>query len=198
METPFAIADRAFAAAHTEDPRPHAEGGTWSAHYHARLAHWIEVLDPHASLPLRLAARAAHIRRWTVPRDSYDAGRSGYKRWRSELAQYHAAEAGRILEEAGFERDVIEKVQDILQKRRLKQDPDVQTFEDGLCMVFLENELADFARKHSPEKVVEIIQKTWGKMSERGHRTALALAPSLPAELLALVERAVAGGSGGP
>jgi hypothetical protein len=177
--------------AHAEDPRTLENGVPWSVHYHQRLVHWIEVLDPEASAELRLAARAAHIRRWTIPRDAYEEGRTGYKRWRSELARFHAEEAGRIMQAAGFDRSSIERVQAILQKRRLKQDPDVQTFEDGLCLVFLENELADFAEKHEEEKVADIIRKTWEKMSERGHAVALELAKGLPARLERLLQRAL-------
>jgi len=166
-------------------------GTTWSVHYHRRLAHWIDVIDPAASIPLRLAARCAHIRRWTVPRSSYPEGRSGYKRWRSDLARFHAEEAGKILESAGFDAETIEQVQGILQKRRMKQDPDVQAFEDGLCLVFLENELEEFAGKHDEAKIIDIIQKTWEKMSEHGHAIALELAKSLPQGLQAILQKAL-------
>ena len=42
----------------------------------------------------------------------------------------------------------------------------------------------------TPEKVVSILQKTWAKMSERGHEAALAL--PLSPECLALVQKALA------
>jgi hypothetical protein len=189
------VFDRAVAElerAHAEDPRKLEHGLAWSIHYHRRLAHWIDVIDPHASIALRLAAHCGHIRRWTIPRTDYEEGRSGYKRWRSDLARFHAGEAGRILGAVGFDADTIGKVQDILQKRRLQLDPDVQSFEDGLCLVFLENELADFAAKHAEEKVVDIIRKTWAKMSPRGHEVALELARSLPDRLQAILQRALA------
>lgn len=188
---PFEAAASEFERAHAEDPRTLASGVAWSLHYHRRLAHWVEVIDPAASTALRLAARCAHIRRWTIPRSDYDEGRSGYKKWRSELARYHAEESGAILERAGFDRETIDKVQGILQKRRLKLDPDVQTFEDGLCLVFLENELEDFATKHEEPKLIDIIQKTWEKMSERGHQHALELAGTLPAQLQAVLQKAL-------
>ena len=47
---------------------------------------------------------------------------------------------------------------------------------DALCLSFLQHELAEFSLAHSDEKVIDIIAKTWRKMSERGHRAALALA----------------------
>ena len=37
---------------------------------------WVHRLDPHASEPLLLAARAHHVRRWTIPRASYPTGRT--------------------------------------------------------------------------------------------------------------------------
>jgi hypothetical protein len=157
----------------------------------------VEVLDPNAPVTLRLAARCAHIRRWTIPRTDYEEGRSGYQRWRSELARFHAEEAGRILAEVGFDAPTIERVGAIVQKRRLKQDPEVQSFEDALCLVFLEDELADFARKHERDKVAGIIRKTWEKMSERGRAVALELAKTLPPELQAILESALEGGSNG-
>jgi hypothetical protein len=180
-----------FERAHAEDPRMLESGVTWSVHYHRRLAHWIDVIDPNASIALRLAARCAHIRRWIIPRSDYEEGRSGYKRWRTDLARHHAQQAGEILARAGFDEETIERVQGILQKRRLKLDPEVQAFEDGLCLVFLENELADFAAKHEQAKIVEIIRKTWEKMSERGHALALELAQSLQPELQALLRYAL-------
>jgi hypothetical protein len=189
------VFDRALAElerAHAEDPRKLEGGLAWSIHYHRRLSHWIDVIDPHASTALKLAAHCGHIRRWTIRRTDYQEGRSGYKRWRSDLARFHAEEAGRILHAVGYDAQTIERVQDILQKRRLALDPDVQSFEDGLCLVFLENELADFAAKHPEDKVADIIRKTWGKMSPRGHEVALELAHELPEQLQAILHEALA------
>ena len=63
--------------------------------------------------------------------------------------------------------------------------------EDALCLVFLEHELDAFMRKYPDEaKAVDILQKTWGKMSARGHEAALAL--SLGDAAKALVGRALA------
>lgn len=163
----------------------------WSIYYHRRLAHYVDVLAPGASVPLKLAARCAHIRRWTIPRTDYDEGRTGYKRWRSDLARFHADQAAEILKDAGFDTGSIQKVQDILQKKRLAQDPEVQTFEDALCLVFIEDELAAFAEKHDEEKLVSIIQKTWKKMSHQGHEKALALADTLPPEVRAVLDKAL-------
>ena len=124
-----------------------------------------------------------------MPRDSYPAGRDGYRRWRSDLGRFHAATAGEILREVGYEDAAVERVQALLRKERLKADPEVQLLEDVVCFVFLRHYLAPFAAQHEDEKVVKILRKTWRKMSERGRAAALDLA--LAPELRALVTRAV-------
>jgi hypothetical protein len=60
--------------------------------------------------------------------------------------------------------------------------------------VFLENEISDFASQHADytrEKFIEIIRKTWKKMSPEAQRAALGL--ELPAAIGDLVRAAVAG-----
>lgn len=155
-----------------------------------RLSTWVLRLEPGASEALRLAARCQHLRRWEIPRDSYPAGRLGYLEWRKALGKFHADHAAAILTGVGYDSDVVERVRTINQKKALKLDPDVQTMEDALCLVFLEYEADEFARKHPPEKVVDILRKTWRKMSERGQREALALPMS--DGLRDLVKRALA------
>jgi hypothetical protein len=61
--------------------------------------------------------------------------------------------------------------------------------EDALCLSFLEHELDEFSSKHEDDKVVDIIRKTWGKMSERGHARALEL--PLSSHASSLVARAL-------
>ena len=183
-----------FAAAHQEDPRRITVAGeeiAWSVHYHRRLLHWVLHFDPAASLSLQLSARCQHIRRWSIPRSSYDKGRRGYRAWRSDLAIFHAEEAGRILREIGYDEKTVVRVGSLLRKVGLKLDPEVQTFEDAICMVFLETEFADFSTKHREDKMIDIIHRTWRKMSEQGHRSALALAATLPEDSHGLLDRAL-------
>jgi hypothetical protein len=156
-----------------------------------RLARWVARLAPDASEALRLAARCQHLRRWEIPRSSHPEGRIGYLEWRKALSRFHAARASEILRDEGYDDETIERVSRINQKKSLKQDADVQTMEDALCLVFLEHEIDDFAAKHDPEKVVDILQKTWRKMSPRGHDAALGLAYSDGARRL--LERALRG-----
>jgi hypothetical protein len=61
--------------------------------------------------------------------------------------------------------------------------------------VFLENEISAFATQHADyprEKFVDILKKTWRKMSPRAQELARAL--DLPPAIAALVREATAGG----
>jgi hypothetical protein len=101
--------------------------------------------------------------------------RGGYLRWRSTLANFHADRAGEILRAAGYDADVVARVQALVRKERLKSDAEAQTLEDVACLVFLENYLAAFASGHDEAKVIGILRKTWKKMSPRGREAALSL-----------------------
>jgi hypothetical protein len=72
----------------------------------------------------------------------------------------------------------------------LKRDPEVQCLEDVICLVFLENYLVAFATQHDEAKFIDILQKTWKKLSSHGHEVALTL-PMFP-EARRLVEHALA------
>jgi hypothetical protein len=140
-----------------------------------RLSACVDGLRPDAPEALRLAARCQHIRRWEIERSTYPEGRIGYLEWRKALSRFHAERASDILREAGYDDGTIERVRAIVQKRGIKQDRDVQTIEDALCLVFLEHEFDQFAAKHPRDKVIDILQKTWRKMSDEGQQRALSL-----------------------
>ncbi len=154
-----------------------------------RLSVWVERLAPDASEELRLAARCQHIRRWQIPRQSYPAGRVGYLQWRTQLGRFHADTVAGILQGLGYARESIDAVRRINLKQGLHSNPDTQTMEDALCLAFLEFEFAEFCSKYPAEKVIEVVQKTWKKMSAKGHALALTL-PLSPAAL-ELVQRAL-------
>lgn len=118
--------------------------------------------------------------------------RPGYHQWRNTLKAYHAELAGQLLAGAGYDPATIARVQALVQKQQLARDPDVQLLEDVICLVFLEHYFLDFAARHPEEKVIEIVQKTWPKMTERGHQLALQL--PLPAAALELIGKALAKG----
>jgi len=158
--------------------------------YGQRMTEQLAKFYPEAPELLQLAARAQHICRWKIPRSDYPDGRAGYKRWRSELGLYHGRVAGEIMARHGYQQADIDRVQAMLSKRGLKRDPEVQTLEDVICLVFMRHYLADFARKHPEAKLIDIIQKTWRKMSSQGQEAALQL--PLDESLKALVGKALA------
>jgi hypothetical protein len=143
--------------------------------YAERLTDWILRLDPDASEHLLLAARSQHIRRWTIPRASYEMTRGGYLRWRADLKQFHAAQSAKILTEVGYDEETIQRVRDLNLKKLLGRDADSQVLEDALCLVTLQYQLADLVAKTDQIKMIGILRKTWLKMSQSAKDQALAL-----------------------
>jgi len=146
--------------------------------YAQRLTDWVLRLNPDASEQLLLAARSQHICRWTIPRSRYQMTRAGYLRWRTDLKQFHAGKSTEILREVGYDDETIARVRNLNLKKLLGQDPECQVLEDALCLVTLQYQLADLVAKTEPAKMIEILQKTWKKMSQvaRDHALRLPLA----------------------
>lgn len=186
-------------AAHAQDPTQEVvkgesgEGEELPAElvYARRMSAWLDRIEPDASEELRLAVRCQHLRRWTIPREGFPRDRRGYLAWRNAAKKMHAEVAGELLAEVGYGPEEIQRVQDLVLKRRFKADPEAQTLEDVVCVVFLESYFADFAPQYDEEKVLTILRKTWGKMSPRGHQAALGL--DLPEAARGLVAKALGG-----
>jgi len=157
--------------------------------YGQRMSACLATFAPQASELVQIAVRAQHIERWNIPRDSYPQGRAGYLKWRSDLGRYHAQRTAELMAETGYAEDDCQRVAQLLQKKRLKQDAEVQLLEDVACLVFLQSYFAEFAAKHSEAKLIDIIQKTWAKMSDDGRKQALEL--DLPEQHLALIGAAL-------
>lgn len=194
----FLNAMAAFDAANATDPNTLYDGVSERPRElldAQRLAAWIARLEPNASEALRLAAHCQHLRRWEVRRSDYEAGRIGYLKWRKALARFHAEQAAKVLQSVGYDAATIERVRRINMKQDLQNDHEVQTMEDALCLSFVEHELEEFAAKHPEEKTIEILVKTWGKMSARGRDAALALSGRGAALLHRALEHARAAGS---
>jgi len=189
MTTRFDRAIARFDAAHAEDPATQASGRPQELVYAQRMSAWLGKLAPEASEALRLAVRCQHIRRWAIRRGDYPAGVAGYRKWRTDEAASHALVAKEILEKTGYDGPTVQRVQSLVRKEKLKQDPETQLLEDVTCLVFLENYFAEFAAKHDEPTLVRILRKTWNKMSPRGHEAALGL--KLPAPLRSIIEMAV-------
>jgi len=143
--------------------------------YGRRMSDALDQFAPDASEALRLAVRAQHIARWRTPRDDFPMDRAGYKRWRTGLMQMHAGLTAGILQDVGYDDNFVDRVSRLIRKQGIKRDPEAQTLEDVACLVFLEHHLEEFAADHEDARVVDILRKTWIKMSSRGQDAALRL-----------------------
>ncbi len=158
--------------------------------YSERMTQWLEKLDPSPSDARQIAIRAQHIRRWKVPREDFPAGREAYLRWRTSLYRFHSEEVERILREIDYDGETIALVIKMVGKQGIKRDPDVQLLEDVACLVFLEYYLPAFATKYDEAKLIDIVRKTWKKMSDAGQTAALSL--TLPQKLGEVIGKAIA------
>jgi len=141
--------------------------------YSQRMTDCLEIYDPEASEALQLAVRSQHIKRWSKPRSEYPEGKVGYLTWRKELYIYHGDLAAELMQQAGYGAEIQERLKVILLKKQMKTDTEVQALEDVACLVFLGSYFEDFIEKHSGDKLINIVRKTWGKMSDKGHEQAL-------------------------
>lgn len=180
-------------AAHAADPVRGPDGRAAELVYADRVEAWVVRLDAAAAPILRLAARCQHLERWVVPRASYPEGKAGYLQWRTGLYRKQAARARELLLAGGVDPAEAELAATWVSKTGLKTNPGTQALEDAACLVFLENEIGAFAAQHADytrEKFIEIIRKTWKKMSPAAQQAALGLA--LPPGIAELVQAAVA------
>lgn len=183
----------AIDAANAADPRTVTVDGSprpLEVVHAERVTHWLSVLAPDADDAQRLAARAHHLRRWTLPRADFPDGWAGYLRWRSEQKKRHARDVGDLLADCGYEPDVIERVQAIVAKQGLGTDPAVQTHEDALCLVFLELQFDELAERLGDDRTVDVLRRTTAKMSAAGLAAAGGVALSSHGQ--ALLARATA------
>ena len=157
--------------------------------YAKRMTNQLNKFASNANEALQLTVRCQHICRWEIPRDSYEMNRVGYLTWRKDLKDFHAKKASEILASLGYSDELIVQVQNLLLKKHLKKNADTQTLEDVICLVFLEFYFLKFSKKYSEEKMIDIVQKTWKKMSEKGHKAALKL--NLPQDALVLITKAL-------
>jgi hypothetical protein len=174
----LATALAAIDAANADDPHTIVVDGVErpKEQAHAELmTEWVRRLDPDCTDEQVLAARAHHLRRWSIPRASYPEGRSGYLRWRTALKKQHAEEVGAILREAGYDDAAAERVGQIVRKQGLGTDPAVQTHEDALCLVFLQTQFDELADQLGDDKTIDVLRKTAAKMSPAGLAAAQGL-----------------------
>ena len=144
----FSKAIELFDAANALDPRTDNDNGQQVPRellYAQRMTEMLKRYAPEASEVVQLACRAQHIERWKVPRDSYPMDRNGYLQWRTGLYKYHAETACRLMGEAGYEDEIIERVRTVVSKKALKVNPETQMMEDVVDLVFIEHYMLEFA-----------------------------------------------------
>jgi len=174
--TPFQKASAWIDAENAQDPNNEiyqSDSYPKELLYSNRMYERLMDFYPKASEQVQIAAKAQHICRWKMPRESYPMDRVGYLKWREDLKKFHAQTTAEILVKAGYEQEFIDRVSFLIEKKLLKKDVETQLLEDVICLVFLEYYFDAFVQKHDREKMKNIILKTWNKMSENGHQEAL-------------------------
>jgi hypothetical protein len=188
----FQSATAALKAAHLQDPNQELNGtepvpAEWL--YTQRLLERLAQVYPDASEALTIAAYCQHLFRWEIKRTDYPEGRIGYYQWRNYLGGYQAEKAVAILKTSGYTDDFISEVVDILKKLNITRLDESQKLEDVVCLVFLEHYMQDFMHGKTEAQLVQIVQKTWNKMSDHGHHVALQL--NLPEPTRRIVKQAL-------
>lgn len=193
----YQAAIAAFDLANAQDPNLESvEGEHFPKEllYAQRMSKMLECYDPKASEAVKLAVRAQHIQRWKIPRSNYSMDRIGYLQWRTTLYKFHAETAAHLMQEAGYDQAMIARVKAMVSKKGIKINPETQLMEDVVDLVFIEHYLANFAEQHpeyDEEKWLQILRKTWQKMSLRAHEFALAGKIKLPESLTPLILKAI-------
>ena len=202
---PQSAYDKALAlidAANSEDPNQvDADGKTWPKEllYSERMTDMLGRYNADADEAMKLAIRAQHIERWKSSRKDYPMDRIGYLKWRKDLYKIQANTAARLMQEVGCDDEAINRVRTAVAKKNIKGNADTQLLEDVTDLVFLEHYMLAFVEKHpdySEEKWIEIIQKTWHKMSSSAQEFALSGSIRLPQTLIPVINKAVTSAAG--
>ena len=188
----YAKARQLIDQAHEADPSRLPDGRAAELDYADKMEAWVKQLVPDAAEILLLAARCQHLERWSVPRASYPDGRAGYLTWRKFLYGKQAQRAKELLLQAGVSEDDADEVATWVSKTGLKTNPGTQALEDAAILVFLENEIMSFVTQHSDyprEKFVNILRRSWGKLSPAAQQAALSL--DLPPAVSEMIKEAL-------
>ena len=200
MSEQQAMLDKAIAlidAANSEDPnRVSVDGKEWPKEllYSRRMSDMLARFVPDADAAQQLAIRAQHVQRWKSPRDAYPMDRIGYLQWRKDLYKIQAQTAVELSAQAGYREDVTDRVYQAVAKLKIKENPDTQLLEDIADLVFIEHYITEFVDKHpeyDEDKWLDIIRKTWKKMSAAAQQFALSGNVRLPEALVPLIQKAV-------
>jgi hypothetical protein len=189
------------------DASPAREGGPapgqvlGEREYCMQVERWARALHQAGSgrgsalpIPLLLAARAQHLERYAIPRSSHPKGKAGYLKWRSAVKRRQGERIAEVLSGGAFSEAEIERVKKLVSKSiPLAKDGHMQIIEDATCLVFLETELDHFAATgisgpKNDAMMINILSKTWLKMSRHGHAMALGIQTFSPRMLGCMCE----------
>lgn len=136
-----------------------------------RATFWLDELGGTQDIAVSLAARAHHLRRWSVARSAFPEGRAGYHRWKREARAAHRAAIDEVLAPLGLPAELIERA-GVAAERASLDDPGAQLVEDVACLVFLETQYDELIDRLGEDKVIEALRKTVRKMSASAIRLA--------------------------
>ena len=128
----------------------------------------LEKVAPDASFELKLAAKCQHMSRWSIPRATFSMDKKGYYQWRAAIMEHQLNVSSSVLKQAEINEPSIEIIVDALKNKADKSNINASIIEDTACLTFIKWYLVPFAGQFDPEKAKIILQKTAGKMSERG------------------------------
>jgi len=186
-------------AANEADPNTETDenGKEWPKEllYSHRMSDMLARFKPDADDVAKISMRGQHIQRWKSARSDYPMNRQGYLQWRTHLYKFHANTTAELMQQVGYDEESIERVKKAIGKKGIKVNPDTQLLEDVTDLVFIEHYMLAFAEKHpeyDEDKWLDIIRKTWQKMSESGQQFALSGSIKLPEALVPLIQKALA------
>jgi len=163
--------------------------------YSQRMLDMINRYLPNADDVAKLAVSAQHIERWKSPRKDYPMNRKGYHLWRTNLYKFHAETTKKILLEVGYDDEFINRVELAIGKKNLKNNSDTQIIEDVAALTFIEHYMTTMYKnfpQYDEEKWIDIILRTWNKMSDQAHDFAVSGKLNLPESLTPLILKALA------
>ncbi|MFT6745672.1 MAG: hypothetical protein ACJAZ2_000004 [Glaciecola sp.] len=175
---------------HDQDPKIE-NGESAERLYSDRMVKWLYRLNSEATELDELAARCQHLQRWGINRETYPMNKVGYHQWRTALYNYQANLAGVVLNKAGYNTEEINIVKELVSKKNLRTSEGAQLIEDTACLVFLSYYFKPFYKNkdYSEEKWINIVKKTWNKMSDKAQKLSLEI--SFDNDHLKLIKRAI-------
>ena len=156
---------------HNQDPNSETVDGVEIKSellYSQRMLSILKKVQPNASLELQLAAQCQHISRWSIPRATFSMDKKGYYQWRAAVMEHQLSVTTSVLKQVEINEQSIEIIVDALKNKADKSNINASIIEDTACLAFIKWYLVSFAGQFDPEKAKVILQKTAGKMSERG------------------------------